>query len=330
MKPTAVIVAPGRGTYNKAELGYLAARHASQADLQKAFDDYRKSEGQEPLSALDGAGRFETARHTRGDNASALIYASAYFDFLSLADRYDIVGVTGNSMGWYIALACAGALDAMGGLRVVNTMGTLMHEKGVGGQLVYPFLDDDWRPVPGAREQIMAKAAQINAREGHALRLSIDLGGMLVLAGDAAGLAAFETEMPRLEGRYPMRLPGHVAFHTDLLAHVAEAGRGALAPSLFGQPALPMIDGRGAIWRPGMCDLSALYDYTLGAQVTQTYDFTAAVRVAARELMPDFFVVLGPGKTLGGAVAQSLALSNWRGEGNKQAVKDAGRVVMLG
>jgi hypothetical protein len=43
------------------------------------------------------------------------------------------------------------------------------------------------------------------------------------------------------------------------------------------------------------------------------YDFTNAIRVAAREFAPDYFIVTGPGNTLGGAVAQSLILSNWQG-----------------
>jgi hypothetical protein len=37
------------------------------------------------------------------------------------------------------------------------------------------------------------------------------------------------------------------------------------------------------------------------------------VRNAAREFAPDFFIVTGPGYTLGGAVAQSLIIEGWRG-----------------
>jgi hypothetical protein len=51
--------------------------------------------------------------------------------------------------------------------------------------------------------------------------------------------------------------------------------------------------------------------------VTETYDFTHAIRIAAREFAPDLFIVTGPGTTLGGAVAQSLILADWRGMGSK-------------
>ena len=80
---------------------------------------------------------------------------------------------------------------------------------------------------------------------------------------------------------------------------------------------LPLIDGRGAIWWPKACDTDALWDYTLGAQVTETYDFTRAMTIAAREFAPDLFVITGPGTTLGGAVAQSLILAGWLGMGSK-------------
>lgn len=74
--------------------------------------------------ALDGAEAFSIARHTRGDNASVLIYASTYADFLAIdCETIEIVAVTGNSMGCYSALACAGALSADEGFHVVDVMG---------------------------------------------------------------------------------------------------------------------------------------------------------------------------------------------------------------
>ena len=137
MTQTAVVIAPGRGTYNKPELGYLARYHADKAALISEFDAFRIGKGQKTVSALDGAARFSGPTHTSGDNASTLIYACAYADFLSInRENFDIVGVTGNSMGWYIALACAGALGPTGGLEVVNTMGTLMQEHLIGGRPV--------------------------------------------------------------------------------------------------------------------------------------------------------------------------------------------------
>ncbi|MXO89320.1 ACP S-malonyltransferase [Pontixanthobacter aquaemixtae] len=333
-KKSAVVICPGRGTYNKTELGYLRRHFPDQALLTK-FDAQRSARDQETLSSLDGAERFSLARHTRGDNASGLIFAATLGDFLSI-DRgaVDVVAVTGNSMGWYSALACAGATSPEDGFTVANTMGTLMQEALIGGQLVYPFVGDDWMPDAAKRDDLLVTVSEINGRADHILLSSIHLGGMLVLAGNEAGLKAFESAVDAIDGRFPMRLGNHAAFHTRLQQPVAEKGRDLLSPDLFGQPDVPMIDGRGAIWWPHASDTQALWDYTLGHQVTESYDFTRAIEVAAREFAPDLFIITGPGTTLGGAVAQSLILADWKGMGSKAAFKseqaESGLLVSMG
>lgn len=319
MTRTAVVICPGRGTYNKPELGYLHRHHGDQMQMFRSFDAIRSDAGQEAVTALDGADRYTVSKYSRGDVASPLIYAASLADAQVLAEDIEIVAVTGNSMGWYIALAAGGALSPEDGFRVVNTMGTLMQEHLIGGQLVYPFTNDSWVNEPMRKAQLLEDVARINGLDGHDLALSIDLGGLLVLAGNEDGLKAFEANWPSAQDRFPMRLPNHAAFHTVLQAPVAAEGRARLGADMFGQPDRPLIDGRGKIWWPGATDTQALWDYTLGHQVTEPYDFTRAIQTAAREFAPDLFIVTGPGATLSGAVAQSLVLSDWRGMGDKAA-----------
>jgi [acyl-carrier-protein] S-malonyltransferase len=315
---TAVLICPGRGTYNKAELGYLQ-RYFPDAALLAGFNEQRRLARQPTLAELDEAEHFSMSAHTRGDNASALIYAATLGDFLSInRDEIEIVAVTGNSMGWYSALACAGALSAEDGFRVANTMGTLMQRSLVGGQIVYPFVEEDWVARPERRASIEALIDHINTSDGCTLYLSIELGGMLVIAGNEAGLSAFEHAVEPTGGRFPLRLGNHAAFHTPMMKPIAGQGMSLLPSDPFLDPALPLIDGRGAIWWPHATDTQALWCYTLDTQVTQTYDFTRAIAIAAREFAPDLFIVTGPGTTLGGAVAQCLILSNWRGMTSKE------------
>lgn len=325
----AVVVCPGRGTYGKGELGSLLRLHGTKRELLADYEAVRAAAGQDSLAVLDGAAAFDGARHTRGDNASALIHAMTVADALDLRG-VEVVAVTGNSMGWYSALPVAGALTAVDGFRLANGMGTLMQAALIGGQLVYPFLGDDWLPDPARKAELLALVAGIGARAGHVLTLSIDLGGMLVLAGNDAGLSAFTAAAPKV-GQFPMRLANHAAFHSALQAPIAAQGQAAFAALPWGQPQVPLIDGRGAIWWPGSTDTRALAAYTLGHQVTETYDFTRAIAVAAREFAPDVFIVTGPGTTLGGAVAQSLILANWRGMGSKadfQSLQNAAPVLV--
>ena len=308
-KQTALVICPGRGTYNKDELGYLRRYHADKTDFIKSVDAYRAAQGQEAVSDLDARERYSLEEHVRGDNASALIYACAYADFLAIdRDRFDIVAVTGNSMGWYIALACGGAATPGGGTQIVNTMGTLMHEQAPGGQVLYPFVDESWQAVPGRREMLLALARDIPD-----LYISIELGGMIVFAGSEDALSRLTKELEPEQGRFPLRLPGHAAFHTPLMTPVAEQGRVLLGADLFERPDVPLIDGRGHIWTPYSTDAEELRDYTLGHQVCESYDFTRAVQVSVKEFAPDRLIILGPGNTLGGAVAQSLLMTGWQG-----------------
>ena len=137
---------PGRGTYNAAELGYLQTHHAARQDVIGTVDAVRTEKGQVTVSQLDNADKYAPSVHMTGDNASALIYACAMADFAAIdRERFEIVAVTGNSMGWYLALACAGIVDLAGGARLVNNMGGIMHQHGTGGQIVWSVVDDDWK-----------------------------------------------------------------------------------------------------------------------------------------------------------------------------------------
>lgn len=317
-KKAALVVCPGRGSYNAEDLGYLARHHADKAALIDAVDADRTRRGLATIRDLDGSRTYRAADHTRGDNAAALIFACAYADYLSIdRDAYDVVAVTGNSMGWYIALACGGGLSESGAIEVVNTMGALTHRELIGGQLVYPLVDEDWRPVPGRREQVLATMDRINGEPGRSLHVSIELGGMLVLGGDEQALRALQEALPPEQDRYPLRLFNHAAFHTPMMAPVSAAARARLGPALFQQPGVPLIDGRGQVWSRHASDTHALWDYTFDHQILATYDFARAVQVSVKEFAPDGVIVLGPGNTLGGPVAQSLIDIRWLGMASK-------------
>ena len=315
----AVLVCPGRGTYNKTELGYIRRHHGHEQPFLKAVDERRLAQGKQSLAELDGARQFSLSTYSRGDVASPLICACTVLDAQAIADDFEIVAVTGNSMGWYTALGLGGSVTPFDAFGIVEGMGELMQRHLIGGQLVYPHMDETWHPDPGKRRQLIHMVDEINTRNGNELHLSIDLGGMLVLAGNSTGLKAFADAVPVIQERYPMHLANHAAFHSPLQRpNVGEAQR-AFSPDMFAAPSVPMIDGRGVIWWPHSSDPVAIHTYTFGAQITDTYDFTAAIRTAAREFAPDVFIVTGPGASLGSAVIQSLILCGWKGLGGKQS-----------
>jgi [acyl-carrier-protein] S-malonyltransferase len=302
-KETILVVCPGRGTYNAPELGYLARHHGNAAWLAR-FDTLRMEAGKETLTALDGAAKF-TPAHFRGDNAAPMIHACAYLDFLSLdRARFEVVAVTGNSMGWYTALACAEAVSAEHGFAIADGMGVHSQRHAPGGQTVLVLAGDDWTV-----DHALLRSVEV-AMERHDVRLSIRLGGMLVAAGEDAALNALERDLPNLP-RPPMRLAGHGPFHTALMQASSDAARANFPADWFGKPNVPMIDGRGRVWRRFESTGQDLWDYTFGHQILEPFDFSAAMTVGIREFAPDRIVLLGPGETLGGAIGQVLVALNW-------------------
>ena len=332
-RTAALVVCPGRGTYGRNELGYLKRLHGDKADLLATVDRIRADRGQPTVSELDGAERFSPALHTRGDIASPLIFTASYADYLAIdRARHDVVAVTGNSMGWYTTLACAGAVDLGHGFSIIDAMGRNSQTGEPGGQVLLSLVDEQWHEAPGLRDALSTLVADINGRPGSDLYVSIALGGMMVFAGSDAGLDALLAEAPPLPGREPLRLVNHGPFHSPLMLGSSERAMAQLPAAWFGSPDVPMVDGRGRIWRPFAVNAEALWRYTFTTQILEPYDFTRAIQVAVREFAPDRIILLGPGDTLGGAIAQALIAIQWRGLESKQDFQElqAADPILLG
>jgi malonyl CoA-acyl carrier protein transacylase len=312
----AAILCPGRGSYTEKTLASLPLDHA----WVRRADELRRERGLPSLAALDRAARFDPATHLAPANAAGLIWLVSMLDAASAATEHDVVCVAGNSMGWYTALAVAGALEFDDGFRLVQEMAILQEEQQKaegGGQVLYPIVDEHWRPDPKLEATVRDALAD---SKGDA-RISIRLGGYAVLAGNEAGIAHLLRGLPKTklgQNLYPFRLMQHGAYHTPFVASVAEKARERLAGLRFSAPRTTLVDGRGARFTPWSTDPAELARYTLGAQVVEPFDFTASVRVALREHAPDLLVCPGPGNTLGGVCGQILVREGWRGIGSRE------------
>lgn len=317
MKKRVVVVCPGRGSYTKENLKTLENRPLIQNNLSDV-DQWRESLGLETISSLDSAAVFKTSTHTRGEHASPLIYLCAKADFLEInRDEFEIVAVAGNSMGWYLALAFAEALNAQESFQLIQTMGSMMAKELIGGQIIYPVVDGNWQHDPAAEAMVYGLMNDVNNKPGHQIFVSIHLGGYLILAGNDLGVSEMLTKLPKKEN-YPFQLVNHAAFHTPLMDEISDRAFQSLSGLRFAKPQIPMIDGRGHIWQPHSTNVIEILRYTLGHQVVETYDFTQSITVALKEFAPDHIVLLGPGNSLGGAIGQILIQNEWRGVKNKE------------
>tara|TARA_B000000557_G_scaffold59022_1_gene45855 strand:- start:1019 stop:2032 length:1014 start_codon:yes stop_codon:yes gene_type:complete len=304
MRKRLVIICPGRGSYTRETSGYLAVSSKLAKDHISWIDDQRKSVKMSTLTDLDTQ-PFKAKIHMIGENASPLIYACSLSDFLSINnEKYEIVAITGNSMGWYIALALGQALNKENAYHLIQTMGSLSSRNLHGGQIIYPIIDDNWQVDKEKEKMVLDKVKKRNAF------ISIYLGGYLIIGGEQNTLDELLKELPTID-KYPLQLPFHSAFHTPIMENISRLSFSKIPFSFFQKPNIPLIDGRGNIWSPYSTDIKELYNYTLGYQVKKTYNFTSSINVAIKEFCPDKIVLLGPGNTLGGSIGQIIIQSKW-------------------
>lgn len=318
-----LLVCPGRGSYDRGQLGYLSDRSPAAREAIAACDDHRRAQGRRPVSELDAADRYRAAWHVAGENASLLTAACSLADRAELSAEHRVVGVVGNSMGFYTALALAGALSRADAIRLIDTMGAYQAGHVIGGQLLYPLTDPDWQPDP-ARRQAVDEALRAAREAGHVAAWSIDLGSHAVLGADDDGVRVLQRALPpeeRGSRTFPVRLPLHSAFHTPLMQDTSTRARRDLADLGFRPPEVPLIDGRGVVFRPRWAAPEALRDYTLGHQVVRPFDFRTALRTALRHCGPERVVLLGPGNALGAPTATVLVQEDWQGAGTREAFR---------
>jgi len=303
-KKRVIVVCPGRGSYTRETSNYLSGLKPDISNHIISFDKKRESENLTKISELD-KNNFRSKIHMTGENASPLIYACSVKDFMLIdKTKYDIVAICGNSMGWYIALALGGAITFDKGYDLIQTMGTLTQNHGSGGQIIYPIINDEWQIDIEKKELVLKEIENSNSF------ISIYLGGYIVIGGDQNSLDRLLKKLPRND-KYPFQIPFHSAFHTSLLSGVVATAQSSFNRNIFNRPSIPLVDGRGNIWSPWSTNKSELYNYTLGHQIIKPYNFSASIEVALKEFCPDNIILLGPGNTLGGPVAQVLIDHNW-------------------
>ena len=303
----AVLVCPGRGSYLRDSLGML---QNIQSPTLNRINHYRKAVGRPTPSELDGSDRFSARKHVAGSEASILTAACTLSDIDQIdLSSIEIVGACGNSMGWYTTLAAAGVLSIEDAATLIDTLGNYQAESLIGGQLVYPFTNDNWQ-IDAERLQLL-ESCITNHDE---LFWSIRLGSQAVLGGTEAGLSYAMEQLPTIESKgrtFPLRLPLHAAFHTPLMKSTATRAQSDLAHLQWNLPKWPIVDGHGNQWHPHHSCTQALREYTLGPQIFESFNFTLMLRTLLAETGPDIIILPGPGSNLGGAIAQVLIQYGW-------------------
>jgi hypothetical protein len=303
----AVLLLPGGGAYGPRALGSLPRDDARVGEA----DALRQAAGLPTLTELDSADAFEPSVHAQPIHALPLAYLVGVIGAERAEARHEVVAVTASSIGWYAALAVAGALSFGDGLRLVHEIASVEQQASASAQLAYPSTDAAWRPHPVLRAVLDAALAGA----GGGVAVTQELGPYVVLGGSREAVEQCRALLRPVQvgdQRYPRRISGPLR-HDRAVAELPADALQRLAALGWRRPRLTLIDGRGARHTPWATDPGALRDYTLGELPRTPYRFAMAMRVALREYAPEVVVALGPGRGLANVAAQLIVAEGYHG-----------------
>jgi [acyl-carrier-protein] S-malonyltransferase len=221
-------------------------------------------------------------------------YAQPAIYVTSLAGWYErrlepspLAGMAGHSLGEFSALAAAGALDPIEGLRLVVQRGQLMAraaaESEIDGGMV-ALLGGSYDDAAGLADEFGLAIANDNAP------------GQLVLSGDRAAIDSL-TSVARSQGFKALALDVAGAFHSPAIRAAQKPFHAALRDARWQAPAVPVVSGCTA--KP-FEDFAAELARALVSPVRWRDVMTALYALGAVE-----FVDVGPGRVLERLVARN-------------------------
>lgn len=239
----------------------------------------------EAVEELAGSQVFELAG-TQTRCAQPAIYCASLASWTRIG-RPPAPLLAGHSMGEISALAAAGAIDELEGLRLVALRGRLMQ------------LAADDGPANGMLA-VMGRNRDVILERAEALGLSVandNAPQQIVLAGAAADLERADRELSEL-GLKPIPLPVAGAFHSPLMAGAVEEFGRALATVDLRETEATVISGVTAAPFEGTREL-------LLGSITRPVRWREVV-LALVERGTERFVELGPGRILSALVRRTV------------------------
>jgi [acyl-carrier-protein] S-malonyltransferase len=135
--------------------------------------------------------------------------------------------VAGHSLGEYSALVAAGAIEFSDALRLVRRRGELMEQHGLGGMIAVLGLDEE--------------AVSVIATETGSEVANFNAPGQITLSGSEDALAVAEIAAKARGARRVVRLAVNGAFHSSLMAPVAEALASDIDRTPITKPRVPLV-----------------------------------------------------------------------------------------
>lgn len=196
--------------------------------------------------------------------------------------------VAGHSVGEYAALVAAGVLDFDAALRLVARRGELMASAGDRGGML---------AVIGLDRKAVERAVDAAARPTELVVANDNAPGQVVVSGTRDALQAVEPALREAGVRRLLRLPVSGAFHSPLMAPVAEELARAFEAEAWRDATVPVVSNVTAEPHTDASRIRAL----LTEQVRSPVEWVRCIERLVAEGV-DTMIELGAGSALVGMV----------------------------
>lgn len=268
-----------------------------------------------PVSDVCWTGPEDRLNDTRQTQPCLLTTSIAALRALEARTSLSPAMVAGHSVGEYAALVAAGVLDLPAALRLVARRAALMAEADVGGGM---------SAVIGLDREAVERVVDGIGRPTELVVANDNAPGQVVISGRREPLEEAEREVRAAGARRVLRLPVSGAFHSPLMAGVAEDLARAFDDEAWSDARVPVVSN---VTAEALTDASRIRAL-LAEQVRSPVEWVRCVERMASDGV-DTLVELGAGSALVG-MTKRVAPGIAAGAVNDAATLEASAELLAG
>jgi len=278
------IVFPGQGSQSVGMLGDLSS---SYPQIQQTFDEASQALGRD-LWALAQKGPAEDINQTQNTQPLILTASVAMWRVLQSELTTQPVMMAGHSLGEYSALVCAGSVDFVDAVKLVEQRAMFMQE-------AVPEGEGAMAAILGLEVESLINICE-QAAEGEVVSaVNYNAPGQVVIAGHKAAVNRAIDLAKEQGAKRALPLPVSVPSHCSLMMPAAEKLLTVMSTIEFASPAIPVLHNT---------DVAQHVDATgikraLGQQLHTPVRWVETIEALANAGV-DTVIECGPGKVLTG------------------------------
>lgn len=283
---TLAMVFPGQGSQSQGMLADLAAQHQEVTDTFAEASDVIACD----LWDLVQNGPVDKLNETVNTQPAMLAAGVSTWRVWQKLDGAEPAGMAGHSLGEFTALVCAGAIDFVDAVRVVQRRAELM-------QNAVPAGEGAMAAILGLDDQAVRDVCKAASTEGVAEAANFNSPGQVVVAGHRAAIERTIELAQEAGARRAIMLAVSVPSHSSLMLPAGEALAEALDAAAFRAPSIPVINAVDATPYTDAADIRKRLTRQVSSPVRWVDTMQRLIADGATSI-----VECGPGKVLTGLI----------------------------